>query len=68
MQGEEFGSSSRGSFSQASPSPLPEDLGRLRIWPIILLTLGAALEVIAIGVFVREETEEKRNRMDLSKL
>ena len=68
MQGEEFGSSSRGSFSQASPSPLPEDLGRLRIWPIILLTLGAALEVIAIGVFVREETEEKRNRMNLSKM
>ena len=68
LQGEEFGSSSRGSFSQASPSPLPEDLGRLRIWPIILLTLGAALEVIAIGVFVREETEDKRNRMDLSKM
>ena len=68
LQGEEFGSSSRSSFSQASPSPLPEDLGRLRIWPIILLTLGAALEVIAIGVFVREEMQEKQNRMDLSKM
>ena len=68
LQGEEFGSSSRGSFSQASPSPLPEDLGRLRIWPIILLTLGAALEVIAIGVFIREEAEDKRNRMDFSEM
>ena len=64
----DFGPRSPASVNQALPAPLPEDLRNLRIWPIILLTLGAAMEVIAIGLFVREETEDKRNRMDLGKM
>ena len=64
----DFGPTSLASVNQASPAPLPEDLRNLRIWPIILLTLGAAMEVIAIGLFVREETEAMRHQIDLSKL
>ena len=29
----------------------------LRIWPIILIILGAMLEVVSIGMFVRSKTE-----------
>ena len=64
----DLGPTTLASVNQASPAPLPEDLRNLRIWPIILLTLGAAMEVIAIGLFVREETEAKRHQIDLSKL
>ena len=64
----DLGPTSPASVNQASPAPLPEDLRNLRLWPIILLTLGAAMEVIAIGLFVREETEDKRNRMDRGKM
>ena len=64
----DFGPRSPASVNQALPAPLPEDLRNLRIWPIILLALGAAMEVIAIGLFVREETEAKRQQIDLSKM
>ena len=64
----DFGPTSPASVNQALPAPLPEDLRNLRIWPIILLALGAAMEVIAIGLFVREETEAKRQQIDLSKM
>ena len=56
-------------FCQSSLAcPPPEDLRNLRIWPIILLTLGAVMEIIAIGLFVKEETEDKRRQIDFSKL
>ena len=33
------------------------DAPSLRIWPIILIILGAMLETVSIGMFVRSKTE-----------
>ena len=59
---------SRPSFSQASPSRVPDDNRNLRLWPLILLVIGGAMELMAIGLFVREETEDKRNGIDFANM
>ena len=41
-----------------SVAPLPLDDRSLRIWPIVLIVLGATMEVVSIGMFVRGRTEE----------
>ena len=67
----EFGSLGASSqFTGGLPalSDLPIDPRNLRIWPLILLAVGGAMELIAIGLFVREETQDRRNRLDLSTL
>ena len=33
---------------------------RLRVWPVILLAFGIVLELIALGLFLKEKEADKR--------
>ena len=65
LQLSEDGLSTAKSHAKSQPSgmvpsvaPLPLDDRLLRIWPIVLIVLGATMEVVSIGMFVRGRTEE----------
>ena len=50
---------------QPSIPAIPIDYRNLKLWPIILLAIGGAMELVAIGLFVKEETEDKNGRINL---
>ena len=39
---------------------IPEDLRKFRIWPIILLVLGTAMELMALGLFLKQREIDKK--------
>ena len=61
----DLGAATQFTGGQASLGDLPIDYRDLRIWPLILLAVGGAMELIAIGLFVKEETEDRRGRINL---
>ena len=61
----DLGAATQFSGGQASFGDIPIDYRDLRIWPLILLAVGGAMELIAIGLFVKEETDDRRNRINL---
>ena len=61
----DLGAATQFSGGQASFGDIPIDYRDLRIWPLILLAMGGAMELIAIGLFVKEETDDRRNRINL---
>ena len=39
---------------------IPEDLRKFRIWTIILLVLGTAMELMALGLFLKQREIDKQ--------
>ena len=39
---------------------IPENLRRFRNWPIILLLLGTAMELMALGLFLKQREIDKK--------
>ena len=37
-----------------------DDILRMRLWPVILMALGIAMELIALGLFLKEKEADKR--------
>ena len=56
----DFGNASQAAAPQAVSFGLPEELGKLRIWPVILLALGMVMELVALGLFLKERELDKR--------
>ena len=56
----DLGNASQLGGPQAAVSEIPEEIRKLRMWPIILLALGTAMELIALGLFLREKELDKR--------
>ena len=56
----DFGNASRSESPQAFPFKLTDGEGRLLIWPIILLAVGSMMELIALGLFLKEREADKR--------
>ena len=54
----ETGGASQPAVVESSVAPIVLAPNSLRIWPIVLIVLGAIMEVISIGMFVRGRTEE----------
>ena len=55
-----------GDLSNAANSGFPQvtffgdDDLVLRIWPVILIALGIAMELVALGLFLKEKEADKR--------
>ena len=60
LQITDLGNASQLGGPQAAVSEIPEEIRKLRMWPIILLALGTVMELIALGLFLREKELDKR--------
>ena len=56
----DLGNATQPGVGQATMTVIPEDLRKFRIWPIILLVLGAAMELMALGLFLKQREIDKR--------
>jgi hypothetical protein len=56
----DLGNASRPGGPQATVVEIPEELRKFRIWPIILLVLGSIMEVISVGMFLKQHEADKR--------
>ena len=56
----DLGNASGSGAPQVVAFEFPEELGDLRIWPVILLALGIVMELVALGLFLKERELDKR--------
>ena len=56
----DLGNANGASDAQVVMTVIPEDLRKFRIWPIILLVLGAIMELVALSMFLKEREADKR--------
>ena len=56
----DLGNASGSGAPQVVAFEIPEELGDLRIWPVILLALGIVMELVALGLFLKERELDKR--------
>ena len=56
----DLGNAQQPGVGQMTVAVIPEDLRRFRIWPIILIVIGMVLELISVGVFIKEHETDKR--------
>ena len=56
----DLGNANGASDAQVVMTVIPEDLRKFRIWPIILLVLGAIMELAALSMFLKEREADKR--------
>ena len=56
----DFGDAPRSGSTQAFPFEPVDEGGRFRIWPLILLAVGSMMELIALGIFLKEREADKR--------
>jgi hypothetical protein len=56
----DLGNATQPGVGQTTVSIIPEDLRKFRIWPLILLVLGAILELVSMGLFIRQHEVDKR--------
>ena len=56
----DLGNASLPGGPQATVTEIPEELRNFRIWPIILLVLGVVLELVSIGLFLKQHEADKR--------
>ena len=54
----DVGSANLPTDGHASVTPVLDD-PRLRLWPIILMAIGAAMVLMAVGLFLRERMEDE---------
>ena len=55
-----LGNATQPGVGQTTMTVIPEDLRKFRIWPIILLVLGAAMELMALGLFLKQREIDER--------
>ena len=55
-----LGNATQPGVGQTTMTVIPEDLRKFRIWPIILLVLGTAMELMALGLFLKQREIDKR--------
>ena len=56
----DLGNASRPDLPQQSFFQSGDGDLRLRVWPVILLAFGIVLELIALGLFLKEKEADKR--------
>ena len=56
----DLGNATQPGVGQTTMTVIPEDLRRFRIWPIILLVLGTAMELMALGLFLKQREIDKK--------
>ena len=57
---EDYGNTPQQGDAQVTIPGVSDDLRQLRMWPIILLALGIAMELISAGLFLKEKEADKR--------
>ena len=55
-----LGNATQPGVGQTTMTVIPEDLRKFRIWTIILLVLGTAMELMALGLFLKQREIDKR--------
>ena len=56
----DLGNATQPGVGQTTMTVIPEDLRRFRIWPIILLVLGTAMQLMALGLFLKQREIDKK--------
>ena len=56
----DLGNATQPGVGQTTMTVISEDLRKFRIWPIILLVLGTAMELMALGLFLKRREIGKR--------
>ena len=56
----DLGNATQPGVGQTTMTVIPEDLRKFRIWPIILLVLGTAMELMALGLFLKQREIDER--------
>ena len=56
----DLGNATQPGVGQTTVAIIPEDLRKFRIWPIILLVMGTILELVSVGVFIKQHESDKR--------
>ena len=56
----DLGNATQPGVGQTTMTIIPEDLRKFRIWPIILIVLGTILELISVGMFIKQHETDKR--------
>ena len=55
-----LGNATQPGVGQTTMTVIPEDLRKFRIWPIILLVLGTAMELMGLGLFLKQREIDER--------
>ncbi len=56
----DLGNATQPGVGQTTVAMIPEYIRKFRIWPLILLVLGTAMELIALGLLLKERKLDKR--------
>ena len=56
----DLGNATQPGVGQTTMTVIPENLRKFRIWTIILLVLGTAMELMALGLFLKQREIGKR--------
>ena len=56
----DLGNATQPGVGQTTMTIIPEDLRKFRIWPIILIVLGMILELVSVGMFIKQHEADKR--------